>query len=123
MDAPGDCSPSRKVVSKMMSLSAIWSLLVLMGWPATSKFWRPKQKARCGCIRAFVEKVCACAYRLRPWGDSSRASANIFMRSNVAQVFYALQPSPVQAPLVGLVGRVLITLLCCPLALRHAYTA
>ena len=31
MEAPGDCSPSRKVVSKMMSLSAMSSLLVLVG--------------------------------------------------------------------------------------------
>ncbi|EKD97414.1 MAG: hypothetical protein ACD_23C00938G0002 [uncultured bacterium] len=107
----------------MMSLSAIWSLLILMGWPATSKFWRPKQKARCGCIRAFVEKVCACAYSLRPWGDSSRASANIFMQSNVAQFFTPCSRHRCSPRSSGSSVDMLITLLCCPLALRHAYTA
>jgi hypothetical protein len=57
MEAPGDCSPSRKVVSKMMSLSAM-GLLLLNGVkvPQREIPGRTKQKARCGCKRAFEGK-------------------------------------------------------------------
>jgi len=43
MDAPGDCSPSRKVVSKMISLSAIELLLLIFKNPQPV-FSSPKQK-------------------------------------------------------------------------------
>jgi len=37
MDAPGDCSPSRKVVSKMINLSAISILLLIQKHPKLKK--------------------------------------------------------------------------------------
>src|SRR5574343_986563 len=112
IEAPGDCSPSRKVVSKMINLSAMWFLLVPggEGWPATAI---PGAQNKRPVARADgpVWKKCARArYCLRPWEDSSRASANDFMDCNVAQVGAPcrqpapLPPSFVQAALIGLIG-------------------
>jgi hypothetical protein len=62
IEAPGDCSPSRKVVSKMINLSAMWfSWFLVVGWPATAipgaQNKRPVARARAcvkKCARALL---------------------------------------------------------------------
>ncbi len=58
-------------------------------------------------------------YRLRPWGISSRPSAKICMRRTLAQLAAGLDHlcNPRSS---GSSVEVLITLVCCPLVLRHA---
>ena len=43
MDAPGDCSPSRKVVSKMINWSLIRILRCVASWTTLEKTHSPKQ--------------------------------------------------------------------------------
>ena len=82
MEAPGDCSPSRKVVSKMMSLSAMKILQKnQIKKPATQNKNGPllMQTGRWN----YGERV---RYRLRPLADSSSASKIRFILWNISQL-------------------------------------
>ncbi|MNT86969.1 hypothetical protein D3C72_2273290 [compost metagenome] len=76
----------------MMSLSAMSSLLGLVklrvgvGSARNTENLAPKTKGPLRVHTGLCGKVCACAYCLRPWGGSNRASANDFIQCNVAQV-------------------------------------
>ena len=114
MEAPGDCSPSRKVVSKMMSLSVMVCSKCQFKKPATLKRC-PKEKRPVAGSRRAVLRGMRARYQLRPScrGSSSRASEICFMPSNISQ---ELQCSPRSS---GSSVEVLMTLVCWPLDLRH----
>jgi hypothetical protein len=66
MEAPGDCSPSRKVVSKIINLSAIFKLLKIQSSDANRS--APMKKARCGKQTGLGEN---CANATDPARESS----------------------------------------------------
>jgi hypothetical protein len=74
MDAPGDCSPSRNVVSKIINLSAIFH-----SWFENFKNNSEIKKNPLRLAYGLLGKLNSVRYTSRPWGVSSRASKFVFI--------------------------------------------
>jgi hypothetical protein len=74
MDAPGDCSPSRNVVSKIINLSAIFH-----SWFEIFKKQLGHKKSPLHLAYGLLGKLNSVRYTSRPWGVSSRASKFVFI--------------------------------------------
>jgi hypothetical protein len=117
IDAPGDCSPSRKVVSKMISLSV---MVVLLDRRGAHGGMRPKKTARCGRIRAVGRKKGRYEFPIRasPQGKGSSSSSSAGRaKKSVAAMYHARSPCRPRSS--GSSVEVLITLAGLPLALRQ----